>query len=149
MIHYIKSDATKPIGDGTKIICHVCNDIGAWGAGFVLAISKRWKKPELYYRQWSKEKGLKLGQVQIVPVGNGIIVANMIAQHGIYKSNGNIPLRYSSLRKCLASLQQVSSNSTIHMPRIGCGLAGGDWNTVEKIIKEELPDHEIYVYDLK
>jgi hypothetical protein len=40
-IQYIAGDATAPIGDGNKIIAHVCNDIGAWGAGFVLAISKR------------------------------------------------------------------------------------------------------------
>ena len=37
------------------------------------------------------------------------------------------------------------------MPRIGCGLAGGDWNKVEKIINETLIDKgiEVYVYDLK
>ena len=23
---------------------------------------------------------------------------------------------------------------TVHMPKIGCGLAGGDWNKVEEIV---------------
>jgi O-acetyl-ADP-ribose deacetylase (regulator of RNase III) len=45
-INYIKGDATAPISKGEKIICHICNDIGGWGKGFVLAISKRWKEPE-------------------------------------------------------------------------------------------------------
>ena len=40
-IQFITGDATAPIGKGNRIIAHVCNDIGAWGAGFVLAISKR------------------------------------------------------------------------------------------------------------
>ena len=50
MIHYIKGDASYPIGDEIKIIAHVCNDIGAWGKGFVLAISRRWDKPKIEYQ---------------------------------------------------------------------------------------------------
>jgi O-acetyl-ADP-ribose deacetylase (regulator of RNase III) len=42
-IFYMTGDATAPVGEGQKLIVHVCNDIGAWGAGFVLALSKRWK----------------------------------------------------------------------------------------------------------
>jgi len=49
-IQYVKGDATTPQGDGHKIIVHVCNDLGKWGKGFVLAISKRWKEPEATYR---------------------------------------------------------------------------------------------------
>jgi hypothetical protein len=44
-INYLKGDATFPEAKGTKIICHICNDLGAWGKGFVLAISKRWSEP--------------------------------------------------------------------------------------------------------
>lgn len=43
-IQYLKGDATNPQVEGNKIITHICNDIGGWGKGFVLAISKRWKK---------------------------------------------------------------------------------------------------------
>ena len=39
-INYLKGDATQPHSQGTKIIVHVCNDLGGWGKGFVLAISK-------------------------------------------------------------------------------------------------------------
>ena len=42
-ILYIKGDATAPIGSGVKVITHICNDIGGWGKGFVLALSKKWK----------------------------------------------------------------------------------------------------------
>ena len=45
-IQYLKGDATAPKTHGKKIIVHVCNDIGKWGKGFVLAISKRWKEPQ-------------------------------------------------------------------------------------------------------
>ncbi|WP_285749234.1 hypothetical protein [Lentzea sp. NBRC 105346] len=35
------------------------------------------------------------------------------------------------------------------MPRIGCGLAGGEWDRIEPLITSELVDHDIpvTVYD--
>ena len=51
-IDYVKGDATSPVGSGTKIICHVCNDVGGWGRGFVVALSRRWSAPEARYREW-------------------------------------------------------------------------------------------------
>ena len=35
---------------------------------------------------------------------------------------------------------------TVHMPKIGCGLAGGDWNRVENIIKNTFINSNIEVY---
>ena len=64
-IQYIKGDATQPTGNGNKIIVHVCNDIGGWGKGFVMALSKRWKAPEQEYRNWYvSQDGFELGAVQ-------------------------------------------------------------------------------------
>lgn len=40
-ITYLKGDATNPQSEENKIIAHICNDIGGWGKGFVVAISKR------------------------------------------------------------------------------------------------------------
>lgn len=154
MIHYVTGDATQPIGDGPKIICHVCNDIGAWGAGFVLALSKRWRAPEVEYRlahyHQSTDGRAALGCIQLVPVENVIWVANMIAQRGTSTKNGQIPLRYDALSKCLREVAVYARlcGATLHMPRIGCGLAGGKWAEVEKVIEKELADYEVYVYDL-
>lgn len=44
-IKYIIGDATEPQGEGNKIIVHCCNNIGGWGAGFVLSLSKKWLEP--------------------------------------------------------------------------------------------------------
>ncbi|GGJ45802.1 hypothetical protein GCM10010121_066360 [Streptomyces brasiliensis] len=41
-IKYVRGDATVPSGKGVKAIAHVCNDVGGWGKGFVLALSRRW-----------------------------------------------------------------------------------------------------------
>lgn len=153
-ITYLKGDATAPTGDGSKIICHVCNDIGGWGKGFVLAISKRWPQPETQYRAWHKEGepgGFRLGAIQLVDVESGLAVANMVAQRGIRRSGGIPPIRYDALRDCLASLadRATSRGASVHMPRIGCGLAGGAWPEVERIIGETLlaAAVSVHVYD--
>jgi len=154
-IHYVIGDATAPQGSGNKIITHICNDIGAWGAGFVLALSRRWRAPEIAYRF---NKKWKLGTVDFVRVEPTIIVANMVAQHGISDSrvkgvvdaDSKPPIRYGAVRACLAEVndQAFHTGSTIHMPRIGCGLAGGKWEEIEKIIKDVI-SVDVYVYDLK
>lgn len=149
-IHYIKGDATRPRGDGTKIICHICNDIGAWGAGFVLALSARWDDPEESYRGMSKDER-KLGNVSIVEVEDDILVANMIGQRDVRPDeNGLPPIRYTAVRAALKSVNDLATqiNATLHMPRIGCGLAGGRWEDIESIIKEVVTVN-VYVYDLK
>ena len=46
MLTYVNGDATRPQGEGPKFIIHCCNDIGAWGAGFVMAVSRRWGSPK-------------------------------------------------------------------------------------------------------
>lgn len=151
-IIYLKQDATKPVGEGKKIIAHICNDVGGWGRGFVLAISKRWKEPENSYRKWYREKtNFELGQVQFVTVEDSILVANMIAQRDIKTNMKELPIRYDAVEKCLQTVAEKAKelNASVHMPRIGCGLAGGKWEKIEPIIKQTLLEKEIevYVYD--
>ena len=156
-INYVIGDATQPQGEGKKIICHICNDIGAWGAGFVLALSKKWTYPEQFYRARQK---YPLGHADILKVEDDIYVANMIAQHGIKSkvspfapfgqaSSSIPPIRYESLADALFEVNKVAveMGATLHMPRIGCGLAGGKWEVVEAILKEFVTV-DVTVYDL-
>jgi O-acetyl-ADP-ribose deacetylase (regulator of RNase III) len=154
-IQYVVGDATNPIGDGQKIICHINNDIGAWGAGFVLALSRKWSEPEAAYRAWGDSgSNFWLGEVQYVKVENDITVANMIGQRGCSYKDGKPPINYSAVFSCLRNVANMAlsmPNVSIHMPRIGCGLAGGEWSKIEEIITETLSKSNIpvYVYDLE
>jgi len=154
-INYTTGDATDPITEGNKIIVHICNDIGGWGKGFVMAISKRWKQPEQNYRDWYKSKeDFILGAVQFVQVENDLWVANLIGQHKINKDeNGNAPIRYDAVLEGLDKVAKfaLEKGATVHMPRIGCGLAGGTWDRIEPLITESLTAHNVdtYVYDFK
>lgn len=151
-ITYLKGDATSPNQVGNKIIAHICNDIGGWGKGFVMAISKKWKTPEKSYRQWFSEKqNFDLGEIQLIQVEADVFVANMIAQHGINTSEK--PIRYDAVEKCLAKLASEANvlNASVHMPRIGCGLAGGKWEFIEPLIVKTLLANniDVFIYDFE
>ncbi|MGL4667969.1 MAG: macro domain-containing protein [Saezia sp.] len=154
-IHYLQGDATLPEGAGVKIVAHICNDVGGWGKGFVLALSKRWLEPEQMYRNWYRDRqqnDFALGSVQLVQVESALWVCNMISQHGIgVDMKGVPPIRYEALEACLKKLQKQAQklDANVHMPRIGCGLAGGRWERIEPLITQCLVRHgiDVYVYD--
>lgn len=159
-VQYVVGDATDQTpADGPKIIAHVCNDIGRWGRGFVVAVSQRWPEPEYWYRKaWADRVGrtLPLGTIQLAHVRGGepwdMWVANMIAQRGLRSSRNPVPIRYDALRTCLyeVAMRARPTGASVHMPRIGCGLAGGTWDCVEPLIRETLcaAAVPVTVYDL-
>jgi len=77
----------------------------------------------------------------------------MIGQHLIWNTEEGPPIRYEAVEKCLQSVAAKARelNATIHMPRIGCGLAGGKWEEIEQIIQETLcaAGVEVFVYDFE
>jgi hypothetical protein len=141
------------VASGTiKVIPHIVNDIGGWGSGFVVAVSKKWSQPEAAYRKWYKtgectQLGavvpFALGNTQFVRVADGnTVVANMVGQHETIRS-GYIPIRYVSLMQSMlmvqafcASVNRKGFQVEIHAPKFGAGLAGGDWQLIEKLIEE-------------
>lgn len=170
-IRYVLGDATYPQGEGAKIIVHCCNTVGAWGRGFVLALSKRWTLPERAFRAWHSKGEIDvslnhrgkmiivpmrfhLGEVQVVAVEpNELYVANLIGQEGIRRDQrGRPPVRYEALRQGFKHVRFYATEleATAHLPRIGAGLAGGSWSEIERIICDELASHDIpvTVYDL-
>lgn len=143
---YQTGDVTTPTEKGHKIIPHVTNLVGGWGAGFVLALSKKWPQPEKEYRNLFasfKQTVPALGLTQFVDVEPDITVANMMAQKflGIRTDKygkKQIPLDYPALELCMKSVAKEALNrkSIIVTPRFGSGLAGGDPALIEKMIKK-------------
>lgn len=154
-LHYIIGDVTKPIKK-PAMICHINNDIGGWGRGVVLAIGRIFPEAERAYRsRFNSGDPLKLGETQLVEISNndgsfsGVYVANMVAQHDIRWQGKVPPIRYDALEECLNFVYTNASEygCSVHMPRIGCALAGGSWNEIGPIV-ERLMTVETYVYTL-
>lgn len=160
-VQYVIGDATRPQGDGLKVIAHCCNNVGAWGAGFVVALSRRWKRPELEYRAWFERHGAEkfatlLGATQLVPVEDDVWIANIIGQHGLRRgSDGVPPIRYDAIARGLEHVAGYAEANpdrrlSLHAPRLGCGLAGGSWDEIEPILEKHLLSRGVAVtiYDL-
>jgi len=145
LIQFLIGDAAHPLGNGNKIIAHVCNDGGRWGNGFMLALSKRWRRPRDEFLLLHSRRALRLGAVQLVRVEKNIWVANLIAQH----DTGVAPIRYDALLECIKQLgfEAHQRQASLHLPRSGGELAGGNWEKVERLLTDWLPGTQIYVYD--
>ncbi|MBO8195409.1 Appr-1-p processing protein [Streptomyces oryzae] len=142
-LEIVRGDATSPQGKGVKVIAHVCNDLGGWGKGFVLALSRRWREPEAAYRRWHRERAhndFGLGAVQFVQVERYVWVANMVGQRGIRTGSKGSPVRYEAIDTALGAVgtRARELGATVHMPRIGCGLAGGRWERIRPLVEERL-----------
>ena len=79
-------------------------------------------------------------------------VANLIGQHGVgTRTSKSPPVRYEAIREGLVKIAAyaLAQGASVHMPRIGCGLAGGAWTRVEPLIAETLlaADLDVTVYD--
>jgi O-acetyl-ADP-ribose deacetylase (regulator of RNase III) len=166
MITYLQGDATSPQTKGPKLIVHICNDAGKWGAGFVLAVTRRWHRPEEMYRRWYQDRypviihdtdhvvmtsgRFQLGETQLVQVQQGLYIVNMVAQSGTRTGPKGPPIRYGALDDCLGTVASYveSFQASVHMPRIGTGLAGGKWDQIEPLIQKRLGHTPVFVYDL-
>lgn len=165
-ISYLRGDASKPTTPGPKIIAHVVNDQGAWGAGFTRSLNKQWPYAQEEYKSWHKyrshytgSEGFTIGNTHHTLVASDkhpegpLWVVHMMAQQGLIGQHNPRPLRYDALGSCLLRLGKFAkmTTSTIHMPRIGCGLAGGNWVIVEQLINDALTRQGVatYVYDLE
>ncbi len=142
-IRYVRGDATVPSVKGVKVIAHVCNDIVGWGKGFVLALSRRWPEPEAAYRAWHRDRAANdfgLGAVRLVQAERYVWVANMIGQRGVRTGGKGVPVRYEAIDTALDRLagHALELGASVHMPRIGCGLAGGRWSRVEPLVEDRL-----------
>lgn len=152
-LRFKTGDATTPVSAGHRMIIHVCNDIGKFGAGFSGAISRRWGKVRNEYYRWYKtQHQFRLGNIQEVNVQSDTTIINMIAQKGVKKKTNKKDLMdYEALEECLNKVAKLAKEygSSIHMPRIGCGLCGSSWNKIEPLINKILIEDglNVTVYD--
>lgn len=151
-ITYLKGDVTHPRGTGRRLIVQIVNDSAfTWGGGFSLVVRRKWPDLQQSFRSWAMSRNLALGNVHIAAVDNSVSVASMIAQHG-YGPSPKPRIRYIALHKCLAQVAKLATElgATVHMPRIGCGQAGGSWDVVGELVEDAICNKgvQVSVYDL-
>lgn len=160
-VKYIKGDLFEGIKQHKKVcIPHIVNDIGAWGAGFVVALSKHFPQPEREYHKWYEmcnlgtDGELPLGDYQDVYCDGSanVVVMNMVAQKGVGCYVGKRPpIRYWALCEAMLGVaywMEDNPGYTICCCKFGSGLSGGNWDFIETLILEIWADFNVEIYYL-
>ena len=148
----VKGDLIQLAKDGEfDIIIHGCNCFCQMGAGIAVAIKQNF--PAAFKADKATVFGdkKKLGTYSSVMIqndhGEPLLVVNAYTQ---YKYGKGKNLNENALRKCFRKLKEEYGNKclTFAYPMIGCGLAGGNWEVVSKIIEEELEgeNHTLVIF---
>ncbi|KKN52804.1 hypothetical protein LCGC14_0608470 [marine sediment metagenome] len=162
-------DATKPqrqSEDEIVVIPHVCNNLGGFNAGFVVALNNLSPEPQRVYKEYlSKFTDTKnsLGEVCLATIDDKTYVANMIAQNCYISPKNPKPLKYWALAKCMKNVVPIAAGNivshssqnrppfSLHCPKFGSLRSGGNWNFIEELIEELWIDRgfNVTVYEYK
>jgi len=146
MLKIIDADILKA---PENIIVHQVNCQGVMGSGLALQI--RNKYPIVYKNYKSVVESASplsnlLGQVIFEEVGEKKVVASMFAQEFF---GPGVQTDYTYLEQCLLTVMgfAIKNNYSIAIPhKLGCGLAGGNWISVYKIVERLFDNCPVYIY---
>ena len=135
------------------LICHQVNCQGTMGAGLARQIKQKYP---IVFRQYKKlcdkyQAEDLLGNCQPVLVDDYKVVVNLFGQ--LHYGRDKRYTDYKALAKSLEQLKYLLKfvdpyihHDTIALPYgIGCGLAGGSWDIVLKIITKAFEDWDGYI----
>lgn len=128
------------------IIVHGCNCFCTMGSGIALQIKLNF--PLAYNADLRTKSGdsTKLGTYSQA-TEHDVMIINAYTQYR-YGREGDL-FEYESFRNICKSLSIHFSGKRIGFPMIGCGLAGGNWETVSSIIAEELGLEDVTIVKYK
>lgn len=133
-------------------ICHQVNCRGVMGSGIAKAIADRYPGVKEAYREMcathaENPNGL-LGHILTVkpdPDKPGVI--NIFGQLDYGRDLSQVYTNYIALKDAFAEINEVYKGCTLAFPHgFACGLAHGDWDTVEKLMVTHLPDCNVQIY---
>lgn len=131
------------------VIAHGCNCFCRMQRGLAPQMNKFFycNEPEIYPLEHRKYEGdiNKLGQIEYTKIGNtnSPYVVNAYTQYH-WDSQGK-PLDYDALCLCLKKINHIFKGKLIGLPKIGAGLAGGDWDRIKQCIKHWMKDVDVTV----
>ena len=152
-IVYLRGDAVEPASDGVRVVAFLTNNATPnWGGGFARQVASRKPNVQIAFRAAAAEdaSALALGSVALFQDSDSLYYAPVVAQAGFGRSE-QPRIRYGAIEAAFKKLgvRAAELGASIHMPRIGGGGSGGNWNVVRELIEEYLaPLAPVRVYDL-
>lgn len=151
MIEYKKGCLIKAFKGGeVDVIAHQCSAFHTMGAGVAKAIAQEFPHAEAADKATEYGSKALLGWFTYALTDYGYIY-NLYGQYGCGK--GGRHTNYDHLENALLGMKHDllsrGYKGKIGLPKIGCGLAGGDWDVVKYIIQDVFyGDYDVIVYEL-
>ena len=128
------------------VIIHGANCFCTMNSGIAKQI--RVFYPEAYKTDCATLTGdiSKLGSLSIAEAVTGTEQLYIVNAYTQYKyGTDRAHVNYSAVRKAMSRIKVLFHDKRIGYPKIGAGLAGGDWEVISQIIDEELEgeDHTL------
>ena len=134
-----------------KVIVHGCNSMGVMGSGVALAIRKKYHEAAKAYFDMKDVGRMQIGNCSYSYQDDGKTVINAITQQFYGRNPHVVYVNYEAMSYVFRTINKwamIRSIEAIAIPKIGAGLANGDWNVIEKIIEEECKDVQVVCYCL-
>jgi O-acetyl-ADP-ribose deacetylase (regulator of RNase III) len=141
----IQGDLIRLASEGKfDLIVHGCNCFGTMSAGIAKGIKESF--PQAFEADLATERGskAKLGTCSFarIPIGvTALIVVNAYTQFD-WRGSG-VKVEYEAVRSCMLWIKERFSGNRIGLPKIGAGLARGDWAIIAAIIDGELSGEDV------
>ena len=135
------------------ILVHGVNCQGKMNAGIALDIKKKYPKVLSSYLSMCDEferiPGKLLGLVDFVQVSDELIIASAFTQATYGRSDFRY-VSYDAIDDCFYRIKHhaIDAKLPVIYPRIGAGLANGNWDIISTIINAHLSpsvDHSLFV----
>lgn len=123
------------------VLVHGCNCFHTMGAGIAKQIKEKYYAAYEADLQTIKGDKNKLGTYSSIQINDNQFIINAYTQYHFY---GNRPIDYDALRNVFRLIDLNFENKRIGIPKIGAGLAKGDWNIIQEIIDEEVNNNTIF-----
>jgi O-acetyl-ADP-ribose deacetylase (regulator of RNase III) len=136
------------LSSDASAICHQVNCRCVMGAGVAAAIVEKWPiVKERYKKAFENLKDWHslLGKIQTVKIGQNRYVVNIFGQDDY--GHDDVYTDYSALNRAFKQLNKRFAGQTVAFPYgFGCGLGGGDWTDIERMMVILLPDCDVKIY---
>src|SRR5262245_11121739 len=131
------------------VIVHGCNCQCVMGAGIAKTIKQTF--PEAYKADLTTKKGsrAKLGCISAATILSGCNELQIVKGFTQFHWRGSgVLVDYDAVRNVMREMKARFGGRRIGYPKIGAGLAKGDWGLIAEIINAELTgeDHTLVEY---
>lgn len=149
MLYYKNGDLLK---SDCSVIMHQANCFKTMGAGIAKSIALMYPQAEQVDQDYKALPKDRFGKFTCVTINNGPTIVNLYGQFNFGRGKQT---EYDKLENAINEFLIYAIENNINLSKVGvpykmgCGLAGGDWEIVKEILVRQSDKHGVNIYTYK